>query len=208
MYFLSSCHLCRNLAACMSPDTIAFKTNWPLKSGIELPVGKQHALGRHVKVSVNEQGMMTKVTCDSLAALFFGHSGRLFVLQEEYNDALGRIQAIVSAFAEAPPISTWVLSRLDIAWHLDESARPLILLHSLLRIPGFQSAATIFPDSYGLSWRVDRSRKMIRIYDEARKMRVGGSVTRAEVSLRGRHLSQSLQASDWLDLKLLWVCVS
>jgi hypothetical protein len=189
----------------MSPDTITIKADWPLKSCVKLLPNSFLPMGRHVKLFIDSTGtLIRKVACNSLAALFFGHGGRLFVHQGEYDEALDLLAKMLAAVAVAPPIEDWQLSRLDIAFHLDLRARPLIMAHELLRIPGIRKGPTIFDDGHGISWRGDGSKFVVRLYDKARKMHVTGSVLRAEISLCGKHLENRLKGGEWRELEALW----
>jgi len=193
------------LAAPMSPDSITIGTNWRVKNGVQLPPKGRYRLTRHIKIFTGERGAsIRRIACDSLPALLFGHNGRLIVNQKEYDDAIARLTADLSAVADVPPIEEWKVLRLDIGWNFDLRARPIIMTHEFLRIPGIRKAPSMFDDGDGISWRGADSRFVVRFYDKARQMHCPDSILRAEISLCGKHLARHFKESEWMNINALW----
>lgn len=198
---LSSCHPAQKLAVPML-DTFAVRGAWRLKT--TLPGRRKLVLKPCVKVWADPlRSELEKAEC-SLPKLLFGHNGRLLESQDQLDAALAKLRVVLGSVADVPAISEWEPWRVDIVWNFDRLARPLILAHAALRVPGIQHGATLFGGGDGVSWRGAKSNFMVTLYDKARQMRVPGSVLRAEVSLRRDHLARRLHGGDWHDFAALW----
>ncbi len=190
----------------MSPDTMTIDANWPVKWGFAPPAKRMFRLTKFIKIFMDARcTVLERVHCDSLAGVLFGHNGRLIVSQGEYDAALAKLRDTLAAVATVPPFSEWKLWRLDIACNFDLRARPLIMAHEFVRVPGIRKAPTLFDDGHGLSYCGSGSRFVVKFYDKARKMRVrDSSVLRSEVSLCGKHLRRHLPGCEWLKLNALY----
>lgn len=147
--------------------------------------------------------MLQWVEC-SLPRLRYGHNGRVLENQGEIDGALAELQTKLGTVADVSDVCGWRCWRADMAWNFDLPARPLILAHSCLSVPGIHGEGTLWKGGQGVSWKGAKSRFLISLYDKMRKMRVPGSVLRAEVSLRGEHLRRHLRDKDWRDFNALY----
>lgn len=146
---------------------------------------------------------LQKVEC-SLPKVLFGHNGRVLENQDQIDAALKKCADILSAIALVPDISLWKPWRVDLVWNFDLPTLALVMAHSALRVPGIHRGATLHNGGEGVSWRGEKSRKMITLYDKARQMRVPGSALRAEVSLRAVQLGRYFSGKEWRSFEHLY----
>jgi hypothetical protein len=175
-------------------DTVSISADWRTRAA--LPGRRKLGLAPGLRVWADATGtILDRVEC-SLPRLLFGHNGKVIANQGQLVAALAKLHAELDRIADAPPVDRWQPWRVDMAWNFDCPARPLVLAHAGLRVPGIRSGATLHPSCNGVSWRGAASRFMVELYDKAREMRVPGSVLRAEVSLRGEQLRRRF-SGDW-----------
>src|SRR5688572_1517574 len=183
-------------------DTLTIHGAWTLRA--ELPVRRKVTLVPGVNIWARTSGrVLERVEC-SLPKLLFGNNGRVLQDQNALDEALAKLHAALNRIADVPGAANWRPWRVDMAWNFLLQARPLVLAHAALRVPGIRSGGTLYPDCNGVSWRGAKSRFIVRLYDKARKTRVPGSVLRAEISLRGEQLSRHLPGDGWRDHNALY----
>jgi len=183
-------------------DTLTIRGPWPLRQ--TLPSRRKLALGPSVRGWTDETGTLLESAECSLPRLLYGHNGRTLADQGQLDAGLVKLHDVLISVADVPSEADWSPWRLDLAWNFDLQARPLILAHAALCVPGIQSEGTLHPGCYGVSWRGAKSRFMVTLYDKARQMHVPGSILRAEISLRGRQLARRLDGRDWRDFSALY----
>jgi hypothetical protein len=140
----------------------------------------------------------------SLPRQLFGHNGRVLESQRQINEALNKLRDKLSIFALIPPVSQLQAGRVDIAWNFPLQARPLIMAHGYLRVPGIRKGPMRFPDDTGISWRGAGSQMVLTMYDKSKQMHVPGSVLRVELSLRSHRLRERFPGTDWQCFDKLW----
>ena len=74
----------------------------------------------------------------SLPKLLFAHNGRVLEDQSQIDAAFGGLRGIVALDAHITEPEDWTALRIDLAWNFDLPARPLILPHCALRVPGIR----------------------------------------------------------------------
>ena len=183
-------------------DTLTIYGDWPLRT--KLPGRRKLALAEGVRIWADTSGAILQRAECSLPRLLFGHNGKALANQGQLDAGLCQLHAELSRIADVPDVAEWQPWRVDLAWNFDSPARPLVLAHAPLRVPGIQSEGTLHPGCNGVSWRGAKSRFGVTLYDKARQMRLSGSVLRAEISLRGEQLSRRLSGSGWRDFTALW----
>ena len=182
-------------------DTVTLGRDWSLRN--KLPHGRRLSLSG-VTVRVASCGTRLQSAEASLPRLLFGHNGQVIETQEQLDAAFKRFAEILDPIVHVPDMADWQPWRVDMAWNFDYPARPLVLAHAALRIPGIRRTAALFGCGDGVSWAGGRSRFVVRLYDKSRKMRVPGSVLRAEISLRGEQLTRRLHGRDWRDIGVMY----
>lgn len=139
----------------------------------------------------------------SLAKLLWENTGRPIATQAELDRAIRKLWDEVSAIVQAPPLETWKLTRLDLAYQFAglHSERVIDAL-SAFRFPHVHNPP-MHVAGQTVSWRGTRSRFMVVAYAKCRKMRVSGDVLRIEVRLRGCEL-RHLRGGDWRCFRDMW----
>ena len=152
----------------------------------------------------DEQGeSLVRIEC-SLPKVYFGSNGRVLENQNQLDAALLKLRDTLNEFAVVPDFCKWQVCRVDIAWNFEGPARPLIMAHAALKVPGIRRGATLFAGAHGVSFRGAKSRYMVTLYDKARKMGQPGSVLRVEISLRGEYLARRFPVDTWRDFNSHW----
>lgn len=185
-------------------DTVRIRANWPVRD--DLPRDRSFNLPneRSVRVTTDISGRLIVAVECSLPRLLHGHNGSVMEDQSQIDAACEKLRAKLSVDAVVPDPCEWQISRADIAWNFELSARGLILAHSCLRIPGIRNGATVWAGGNGLSWKGAKSQFIVTFYDKARKMGIKGSVLRVEVRLVGRTLTSRLPGSESRCFDRLW----
>lgn len=175
-------------------DTMTVGRGWALRQ--KLPGGRRFDFCG-VTVRTGECGTVLRSAEASLPKLLFGHNGRVIETQEQIDDGLNKFAQLLSREVLVPDLSEWKPWRLDLCWNFNCSAKPLILAHAPLRVFGIRRGAAMFDGGQGVSWFGAKSRFIVRLYNKSRKMRVPGSVLRAEISLSGDQLVRRLGPGTW-----------
>lgn len=176
-------------------DTVRLELACPLR--ICLPHGQRFRLAAGIRVWTDPFLKGIRSAELSLPKVLFGHNGRVLESQSHLNAALDKSIEILSKIARVPDTAQWRSRRVDIAWNFDLPARPLIIAHASLRVPGILRGGTLHNGEQGVSWRGAKSHRMITLYDKALQMRVPGSVLRAEISLRAGQILRYLPNDNW-----------
>ncbi len=184
-------------------DTMTIRGAWPLRQTLPARQKVSPAPGVRIWADVTGRGL-ERAEC-SLARVLFGHNGKVLADQAQLDAALAKLNDVLNSVAEVPSEAEWTPWRLDLVWNFNLQARPLVLAHAALRVPGIQSEGTIFPGGYGVSWRGAKSGFIVTLYDKARKMHLPSSVLRAEISMRGQQLARRLAGRDWRDFLALYL---
>jgi hypothetical protein len=183
-------------------DTVMVKFHCTLR--VRLRGRQKLTLALGIKVCADASGESLEKAEFSLPKLLFGHNGRVLSSQREIDAALEHASHLLSEIATVPDVIDWDARRVDMAWNYAMSALPLILAHASLRVPGILHGATLHRAGEGVSWRGGKSHKMVTLYDKARRMRVAGSVLRAEVSLRSGQILRHLPGAEWRSFDSLY----
>ena len=160
-----------------------------------------------IRIKIDSTGHFVKWAEASLPRLLFGTNGRLIENQEQLVAALQKLLLLLSTKCIIPEISKWNIYRLDFCWNFaftDCTPRALIVAHRPFLIPGMRKGGTLHSDDEGVSWRGAKSRIKFCFYDKAKKMRVRGSVLRAELSLYRKELEKRLAGRVWWEWDNLW----
>ena len=182
-------------------DTVTIFARWPLRTA--LPGRRKTGIAPGLRVWADATGATLERAECSLPRLLFGQNGKVLANQGELAAGLSKLHTELNRVADMPDVDRWRPWRVDMAWNFDFPARPLVLAHAGLRVPGIRSGSTLHPDCHGVSWRGAASRFMVRLYDKGREMRLPVSVLRAEISLRGEQLNRRL-CGDWRQFSDLW----
>jgi hypothetical protein len=202
--FLSSSRIGQKMAAWRMLDTLTIKGRWPVLypgvSGRRLKL----RLAKGIRVIVESSGKFVDMVEVSLPKVLFGCNGQLIENQSQLSAALAKLLTVLRTFADVPDDAGWQVWRMDLVWNFDLSAKPLILAHASLRVPGIRRGANLLNDGQGVSWRGAASRLCITIYDKGAQLRVGVRALRAEVRLCGTQLTRRLCGRDWRDFSVLY----
>ena len=201
---LSSCQINQNPDTALMLDTVRFVGKWAVRRPFFPDRRVRLDIAPCVSVRADPWGNSLVWAECSLPRLLFGYNGRLIETQGQIDDALAKLHTKLATVADVPDVREWHCWRADMAWNLDKPASALILAHSCASVPGIHGAGTLWKGGQGVSWCGAKSRFVVTLYDKARKMRVPGSVLRAEVSLRGEHFRRHFQATEWSDFNALY----
>lgn len=186
-------------------DTFAMRPIWPLRTRLN-PGKHTHGVLRFGVDSASERLAWCEV---SLPRLLFGHNGRLLATQADMDAALEKLRGELAGFADVPAVAEWPKpSRLDLAWQFDVRKRlgrppqALILAHGGLQHPAVREPPV--PRRNSLTW--EGSKLRLQLYGKSRKQKLGDSIIRAELRLRGEHMNRALRHGDWRKLSVLWPC--
>ena len=182
-------------------DTVTFGRDWPLRH--TLPSGRLLKI-KGIMLRLADCGTRLRSAEASLPRLLFGHNGRLIETQGQLDAALTKFGELLDPVVVVPSMREWQPWRLDLVWNFDHPARPLVLAHAALRVPRIRAGATLFAGGQGVSWCSEKKRLMVKLYDKSRKMRVRGSILRAEISLRGAQLYRRCRQQDWCNFNVLY----
>lgn len=182
-------------------DTVAIAGPWEARK--PLPPGCFKHPDRPIRLRADRSGRFLLRAEASLPKLLFGHNGRVLANQRELDAGIEQLLGALQEFAVIPPISEISAQRADLAWNFDLPARRLITAYGHTRLPDVRRGPTRFADSTGVSWKGERSRFKLTLYDKACEARVAGSVLRVELSLCGHQLCQRLPGSGWRRMNTL-----
>lgn len=191
----------QELATAFMLDTVTFGRDWPLRH--TLPSGRLLKI-KGIMLRLADCGTRLRSAEASLPRLLFGHNGRLIETQGQLDAALTKFGELLDPVVVVPSMREWQPWRLDLVWNFDHPARPLVLAHAALRVPRIRAGATLFAGGQGVSWCSEKKRLMVKLYDKSRKMRVRGSILRAEISLRGAQLYRRCRQQDWCNFNVLY----